>query len=240
MISSDALIFDTETTGVDEPRIVEAAWLRISDPQSLRVTGKFCERYNPGKRIETGAMAIHHIMDEDLTECPPSTAFTLPPDVQYIIGHNVDYDWRVIGEPPVKRICVLALCRALFPTANSHKQSAMLYQLDRANARNLLQQAHSAECDVSNCLIILRHLLGVIEGVGEQFGWEDLWLKSESARIPTVMSFGKHKGMPVADIPDDYKKWLLRQDDVDPYLAKALKGAGVATPHQRSFGALNY
>ncbi|MNN74026.1 hypothetical protein D3C81_1901880 [compost metagenome] len=45
---------------------------------------------------------------------------------------------------------------------------------------------------------------------------------SEEARIPTVIRFGKHAGSKIADIPADYKKWLLGQADVDPYLRKAL------------------
>jgi exodeoxyribonuclease X len=36
------------------------------------------------------------------------------------------------------------------------------------------------------------------------------------------MTFGKWKGTPVKDVPYDYKRWLLGQPDVDPYLRKAL------------------
>ncbi|WP_201788740.1 hypothetical protein [Pseudomonas frederiksbergensis] len=45
---------------------------------------------------------------------------------------------------------------------------------------------------------------------------------SEDARIPTVIGFGKHKGMAVADLPADYKRWLLNQSDLDSYMRKAL------------------
>jgi exodeoxyribonuclease X len=58
----------------------------------------------------------------------------------------------------------------------------------------------------------------------EKATWEDVWKVSEIARIPAVMSFGKHKGTPIKDIPADYKEWLLKQTDIDPYLFKALKG----------------
>jgi exodeoxyribonuclease X len=37
------------------------------------------------------------------------------------------------------------------------------------------------------------------------------------------MPFGKHKGMLLADVPSDYKQWLLTQGDRDPYLRKALE-----------------
>ncbi len=37
------------------------------------------------------------------------------------------------------------------------------------------------------------------------------------------MTFGKHKGVAIADIPRDYKAWLLNQDNIDAYLKKALE-----------------
>jgi exodeoxyribonuclease X len=37
------------------------------------------------------------------------------------------------------------------------------------------------------------------------------------------MTFGKHKGVAITDIPRDYKTWLLNQDNVDAYLRKALE-----------------
>lgn len=38
-----------------------------------------------------------------------------------------------------------------------------------------------------------------------------------------VMPFGKHKGTLVKDLDSGYVAWLLRQDDLDPYLEKALR-----------------
>lgn len=215
-----AIIFDTETTGTDEPQIIEAAWLRLDSPATLSVTDQFEQRYRPTQRITLGALAVHHIYDEELTDCPPHTDFRLPADVQYIIGHNVDYDWKAAGKPDVKRICTLALSRSLYPDADSHSQSAMIYLIDRPNARNLLKSAHSALADVRNCRSLLAKLIDLSGPVAD---WEALWQLSEQARIPKVMTFGKHKGMAIADVPADYKAWLLRQPDVDPYLQAALR-----------------
>jgi exodeoxyribonuclease X len=39
------------------------------------------------------------------------------------------------------------------------------------------------------------------------------------------MPFGKHKGEPISEMPVDYRQWLLRQPNVDPYLAQALRGS---------------
>jgi exodeoxyribonuclease X len=216
-----AIIFDTETTGITEPRVIEAAWFEVT-PQ-LTVVSKFCQRYDPQKPIEFGALAIHHIMDEDLAGMPAYTDFKLPDECEYIIGHNVDYDWGLIGKPDVKRICVLALCRYLWPQLDSHSLSAMLYFVNRRKAREQLKAAHSAEVDVMNCMRILWRVLSVINDPDKTKSWEQIWAISEKARIPTVISFGKHKGMALKDLPADYKHWLLGQPWVDPYLAKALR-----------------
>ena len=59
-------------------------------------------------------------------------------------GYNVDYDWRVVCDPNIRRICVLALSRAFFPGLDSYSQSALLYHLARDRARGLLKNGHSA------------------------------------------------------------------------------------------------
>jgi exodeoxyribonuclease X len=217
-----AIVFDTETTGLVDPVIIEAAWLKLGDdPRAITTEATFHQRYNPGKPIMLGAMATHHIMDEDVVDCPPATTFALPDGVKYLIGHNIDFDWNVISQPNVKRICTLALARSAWPELDSHTQSALLYHLDRANARETLRHAHSAAVDIRICLRILEQALMKL---GSPTTWEAVWALSEQARTPKIMTFGKHKGTPIADIPSDYKAWLLRQPDVDPYLAKALRG----------------
>jgi exodeoxyribonuclease X len=135
-------------------------------------------------------------MDEDLVDCPAHTEFRLPDGTEYLIGYNIDYDWRVIGEPPIKRICVLALARSLLPGLDSYSQSAVLYHLIRTQARELLKGAHSADADVYNCRIILSHFIRMLAPSSVQLSWEGIWAYSEQARIPKVMTFGKHKGVP--------------------------------------------
>lgn len=214
------LCFDTETTGRVEPEVIEAAWVRLVAPSSLVPIERFYARYRPTKPIELGAMATHHIMDEDLADCPPCGTFSLPVDTAYLIGHKVDYDWEVAGKPNVRRICTLALAQKIWPEADSHTLSSLMYLLERERARDLIQNAHAADADVDNCVRVLGHIITRL-GVTD---WETLWRHSESARVPEIMPFGKHKGDRIDSIPPDYKRWLLGQPDVDPYLVMALKG----------------
>lgn len=220
-----AIILDFESTGFIEPQIVEAAYLVMDDASNPKIQSEFCQRYKPSKAIELGALSTCHIYDEELADCPSHDSFKLPDGVEFIVGHNIDFDWRLAGEPDIKRICTLALSRFLWPEADSHSQSAMIYMHHRADAKELLKSAHSALDDVKNCCLLLRQ---IVIAITKKYGkcpstFEDLWRVSERARIPDVMRSGKFKGQKLADVPDWHVKWLLEQQDTDPYLRKALE-----------------
>jgi exodeoxyribonuclease X len=156
-------------------------------------------------------------LDEELIDCPPASSFQLPHDLEYLIGHNIDFDWQAIGQPEVKRICTLALSRKAWPELDAHNQSALLYFLERSNARERLRNAHSADADVQICATILQHICSALSITSI----EALWMASESARLPSHMPFGKHKGVALTEVPGDYVRWLLDQQNIDPYLRQA-------------------
>lgn len=227
------LVFDTETTDAQEPELIEAGGYYFDSPDGKidadSASSSFIyDRYKPTKPIAYGAMATHHILEADLIDCPPSSSFAFPVPFDYMVGHNVDFDWKVVGEPNVRRICTLAMSRWLFPNADSHTLSAMLYRLTPADAHDLLRdELRSAHNALKDCELDAR-LLGLLLEEARKHAvietWADLWEFSEHCRVPTHMSFGKHKGMAIKDVLSDYKAWLLKQDDVDPYLRKALLG----------------
>ena len=216
---SQAIIFDVEATDKNDAVIIEAASLDVTSLAPFEVGNPWVQRYNPGKPISLGALATHHIMDEELVSCPPSSSFKLPAGTKYLIGHNIDFDWVAIGSPEVKRICTLALARSLWPDLDSHTQSSLLYYFERATARDQLRNAHSALADVWICSKIVGKIIEKLQPSSLDAFWE----MSEIARIPTIMPFGKHKGLLLADVPSSYKQWLLGQSDVDPFLRKALE-----------------
>lgn len=213
-----ALILDTETTGLEEPQPIEFAYVEIDD--HFDVVGKvFLQRYRPSKPLEWGAVATHHILPHELFNCPLSIECEIPQDVDFIIGHNVDFDWKVLGSPDISRIDTLSLARKLWPKLDSHKLGALSYYIFGATeaVRSSLQGAHSALTDVHLCQEILKV---IIKTMGIK-GLNALYVASEDARIPEIMTFGKYKGRPVAEVDRGWQKWYRGTEEPDPYLLLA-------------------
>lgn len=252
------IVLDTEATGTDpaKDQIIEAAYLAmrgtpadvIYNDQSGNL--KFRQLYKPNSPMTFGAQATHNILMSDLDGMPHPVTFGLPEGVKYIIGHNIDFDMSMIGEPPlgvgsIKRICTLALSRYLVPETDSHKQSAMLYLFasqeddiagmgrcdSQRDMRERLKEAHSALADVENCTTLLQYLLLLAKDRGlldeETCTWDDVYALSELARIPIRMGFGKHAGDLIADVPSSYVQWYMRQSSTDPYYVAAFRKAGL-------------
>ncbi|MBL4859797.1 MAG: 3'-5' exonuclease [Acinetobacter sp.] len=221
----NALILDTETHDLNGYPI-EIAYAPCSFEQGVLVINQgevFDEYFSCPEPIALGALATHHILEADIAEKPSFDTFKMPQGVQYLIGHNIDYDIKAIQkcQPDftVKGICTLALCRMVWPEL-PYTLSAMYYHVmdDLELARKHLRHAHNAKADIYFTGVILKTLV-------EQLGIKDmnsLFIMSESARIPKYITFGKHKGAAIKDLDPSYVTWLLRQDDLDPYLRKAL------------------
>lgn len=235
-MNGPALLFDTETTGTsDDDQIIEAATspaeLDENPTTGYRIRKALItvQRYKPSREISYGAMATHGILAQDLVDCPPSSSFALPEGTEYLIGHNIDFDWRMAGKPNMKRICTLALSRRLWPGLDSHKQNTILFFLldNPEEARSRVQHAHSAYVDVENLATVLNAICGEVQ----PRTMEDLWVASEDARIPINITFGKYKapaGEPPRKfdtLPRDYLEWMLRQKDMDPYTLEAARRA---------------
>jgi exodeoxyribonuclease X len=225
------ILFDVETTGADEgAEIIEAAvGVLVGEPGSAirpAISAVAVERFKPSKPIELGALSTHHIIASDLENCPPSSTFALPEGVKLLIGHNIDFDWKMAGSPLIHRICTEALARSVWPTLDSYKLGSLLYHLlSHDEARLRLTTAHTAETDVYNVFILLEALLDQLK----PDSWKQLYRMSEEARVPKFITFGKHKPAPgeppkpFSDVPRDYRDWILRQPDMDEYVKIAVR-----------------
>jgi exodeoxyribonuclease X len=223
-----AIILDTETHTLNGlPIEIAYAPIEIENGKlSLDKKQIFDQLYQVGQPISYAAMAVHHILESDLVGQPFYNEFQLPAQTTYIIGHNVDYDIAAIARCGVdvsqlKPICTLALARHVWENAEAHNISALIYLISKGSdkAREMLKGAHRADADIiltANILMHIIHQLNIQD-------IEQLYIASEEARIPKSITFGKHKGTAIQDLPADYIQWLMRQDDLDPYLRKAFE-----------------
>lgn len=226
-----AIILDTETHNLNGlPIEIAYAPIKINDGKlSLDRELIFDQLYSIGdEKISYASMAVHHILESDLIDQPNFSTFHLPQDTRYIIGHNIDYDIRAIQQcgvdtSQIKAICTLALARLVWPNAEAHNISALIYMISKGSekAREMLKGAHRADADIILTANILMHIIYQLKIQTI----EELYEASEDARIPRSINFGKHRGTAIVDLPGDYIQWLLRQEDLDPYLRKALENA---------------
>lgn len=226
-----ALIFDVETHklhgDIIEAAAMELTWFEMGKQIELFPSQfEYSKRFKPSEPISLGAMAVHHIVDEDLVKCPSFTKFKMPKDdVEYLIGHNIDYDIAAIQRAGtdatgIKAICTLAMARYMWPTLESHNLTALAYHIssDRKATRRGLRNAHSARND---CQTTLSLLLKIVREKNFQT-FEEIYRFSELARYPTHIFYGKYKGWAIKDLEDRNIEWLLSKTD-DHYLQVSLE-----------------
>ena len=229
-----AIILDTETHTLNGlPIEIAYAPIGIENAKlSLDREKMFDQFYSIGdEKISWGSMAVHHILESELVDQPHYTSFKLPPETVYMIGHNIDYDIRAIEKcgvdtSHIKAICTLALARLVWPDAEAHNISALIYMITNGSdkARSMIKKAHRADMDIILTANILMHEIHHLKIQT----LEELYQASEDARIPRTINFGKHRGTAISALPADYMQWLLRQEDLDPYLRKAIETATLA------------
>ena len=128
-------------------------------------------------------------------------------------------------------ICTNAMANFLLPTIKSHKLVSLLYHFHRDIGRAQARDAHAAIADIYFTELVLGSFIDLANSQGHKISdIESLYEFSEMARIPTHLSFGKHKGEAIADLVISsegagYLKWLLKQDSIDSYLAQACQQA---------------
>ena len=173
------LILDTETTGLKDPEPVEIGFLEFSENleflefQNLSKVKTFCQRYRPSKAIDVGASSIHGIYMRDVLHCPKPSTFQLP-EHDYMIGHNIAFDHKVLGNPPTKLICTLKLARMVLPKKEvmNHKLTTLFNHFYKEESTALLSQSHGALADCHMTFLILCKL---IKEVPYCKTWDDVY-----------------------------------------------------------------
>lgn len=218
------VLVDTETTGIGaDDKVCEVAWRHID--ANLDTVEEGYSLINPGKPIHYAASAVNGITDDMVKDAPTledymeQAGYPLIGEDMVFIAHNSQFDFKFLKafvSPNARLLCTLKCARHLYPDAANHKQSTLAAMLgiyvDRA-------KAHAADGDVNVLHFLVRAMCAE-----HNLSLEDLIELSNKKREITSIPFGKHKGVPLKDVPKSYIQWLLSTaQKMDPDLKEALQ-----------------
>ncbi|PNK61264.1 putative quorum-sensing-regulated virulence factor [Psychrobacter sp. FDAARGOS_221] len=215
-LSATGLVIDTETDQGRDPRPVQVATIDVLTGQ------EWMSYFNSGRPISAFVTKIHGITDADVAGCPrfQLEKFQLS---DYLIGHNVRFDWGVIGRPSVKLICTVRMARAAFPEWQGYSQSRCIEQLiGKQQAASMTALAHDALGDARMCYLLYQACCERLNI--EPTDFEAAHRISNTAKPLAKMPFGKYKGQLISSVPIGYIKWMLGNiDSLTPALYSALQ-----------------
>lgn len=215
------IVIDTETAGLDpKDGVVDIAIIEVN--QDLEPIATFESLIDPQGPISPSASGVHGITAEDVADAPTLQQFfdicaakDYCEESLFVVGHNVQFDLRFVAghlRGPITSVCTLRLARHLYPDAENHKLQTLRYLFGlEAGA------AHRAYGDTLLCLNFLRK---VSDETG--YGIEQLAELSAAPISVDKMPFGKHRGLPLGDLPKQYRNWLLDKADIDDDLRCSL------------------
>lgn len=220
----DYLFADCETTGVGlSDKMVEIAYA-IYD-QHLALLARDESLIDPEMPIPFGASAVHHITNTRVQYEPTIEEYMVQrnyplqtEEPMMFVAHNAAFDIRYFGpwlHPDTKILCTLRLAKRLYPGLDSYKLQALRYALELPEIEG---DAHRAGFDVDVLISLVQHMLA-----RTGLDMEGLYDLSQAPLEVTKMPFGKHKGLPLAQVPKDYVRWLLAQDGLDADLRYSLQ-----------------
>lgn len=226
------VVLDTETTGLNlrEDTIVEIAIVRLLEDGTVS-RDSFSSLVNPKRPIPPGASEVHHITDADVSGAP--ILEEIAPTVRAFVGlstiiaHNAPFD-RALCEPvglPNPWLCNLRLARHVWPRAPRHSIQALKewLKLD-VDAGGLA--AHRALADTLVTAAVFARARQIYSEQHPGASDTDLLAYVNSPIVVELMPFGKHKGLPLREMPADYVRWALQNiSDLDPDLRQSLKSA---------------
>ena len=213
---------DTETTGLGKDAgIVEISW--VETDENFNEVSRHYSLINPEKPIQPGAMGAHGITEAMVADSPTISEFMeeagYPLDVEggVLVAHNAAFD--IVHFAPWMRepltLCTLKAARVIYPEADNHKLTTLKYYLGLEGCHD---RAHSADEDVNVLMQLVKRMCQDAE-----CGLPELLHIQNIPRKIHKMSFGKHRGKNLTELPKDYVTWLLtKADNIDSDLRASL------------------
>jgi len=184
-------ILDTETTGLSKTdQVIEVGWIEVGSLPTLLTLDSGSNRYLPTVGISSKAEQVHKISYRQLLGSPSTRFVTIPEDVEYMIGHNLEFDVRLLKQSNpslaqklnnVKFICTKKLSQVILARFKvntlNHKLDTLVKVLYPNNWTDIiLSEAHDALGDCFKTKKLLEGLLRYIPDVTE---WNEVYNKQK-------------------------------------------------------------
>ena len=229
------ILFDTETTGIEEEdRIIQVGAMIVDTKGEVEVFDELCSTVLP---IKIEAMAVHGITPNliegkgTFTETNfYKTLGSLNNQENFLIAHNMPFDMGMMEkEGFVSQIRIIDTLRVAKHLLSEQKSKALqylryaleLYKSEQAEADkyDITIKAHDAIGDVLVMKLLLSKLVALTK---EQFPDVNPMVKMEElTKTPIFIetfAFGKHKGKKISDVCDSdigYISWMQKNMDLD-------------------------
>lgn len=242
LLTRPIAFFDLETTGINvaSDRIVEIALIKLLPSGERKVYRRLV---NPGIPIPQESSEIHGITDEMVANCP--TFEQLAGEIKSFLmdcdlaGYNsnkfdvpllVEEFLRTSVEFPLKGRKMVDVQTIFYKMEKRTLEAAYQFFCNKT-----LENAHSAEADVSATIDVLEAQLDRYDELKNEVSWLDEFSRFNkfadfAGRIAydkagnEVFNFGKHKGRKVSEVFEQepgYYSWMM-QGDFPGYTKKVL------------------
>lgn len=216
-------VIDTETTGLDPEtcEVVEVASVPCSLASGVMLNQATHTLVQPGVPIPASASAIHHIVDEDVLGMP-SLADALHEKIKLTVesattvalaAHNAAFDVSFLPPLGFPVICTKRLAKKLWPELEAYGNQFLRHHLkldipDEIKAMSM----HRAYADAAvTAYLLLRELQELVSRASDpaSITVDGILEWIAKPNLLTTCNFGKHKGVPWADVPKSYLSWML-------------------------------
>ena len=226
------IFFDLETTGVDvgKDKIVQFAAVKVvTDPDGvIRETVAIDRLIDPHMYIPAEATAVHHITDEDV-KSQPYFGDVAPELYDYML--NCDWaGYNIINFDVPLLLREFEACGYRFDPLPKFVDCFRIFKEDQPHTLvgaykhyvrpDGFDDAHNASADVNATLDVFRKQIELpflpetVEEIHEHYrkpGQVDIAGKMAWDGNNVVFTFGKHKGVPVMNAPQNYLKWCKKE-----------------------------
>jgi len=212
-------VVDLETTGGDRTsEIIEVGIVDVvAEGEGWRALPPVTRLFRPRGEISFHAMAVHHLTPAHFCDDDPHCdefllrEMFLAERADVMVAHSARFERSFIADTAtggLPWICTVRSAKAVWPQAPGHSNQVLRYWRGLALDPAMANPAHRAGPDAW----VTAHLL--IDLLKEATVEQMLAWTSEPRRLDRI-PFGKHRGKPWSEPPEDYLRWMAAQADMD-------------------------